>query len=156
MTGRDRGSIAPLVPIVMLAFFLLGGLLVDGSRDLAARGDAQAYAEEAARAGATAVDPRSATLTLDTDLATRRVRDYCDAIRARNRTVRVLECRLDPDRPFTQATTCGGVTARIVVNTRVRLGIDTTLLDIAGIRSLSASGQAKARPFEGTNAGNAC
>ena len=38
------------MPVVLLALFILGGLVVDGSRDLDARGDAQAYAEEAARA----------------------------------------------------------------------------------------------------------
>jgi Flp pilus assembly protein TadG len=154
--GRgDRGSITPLIPIVLLALFILGGLVVDGSRDLDARGDAQAYAEEAARAGATAVDLSSATLRLDQTVARQRVSDYCSAIE-KNQTVTVLSCGLDGGRAFTDAPTCGGVDAQIVVHTEVKLQIDTTLLGIVGPTRLSASGHAKARPIEGTNSDNAC
>ena len=79
----DEGSIAPLFPVVVLALLMLGGLVVDGSRDLKARGTAQGYAEEAARAGATGIDPASDPLKLDTTggatpgLARTRVADYC-------------------------------------------------------------------------------
>jgi Flp pilus assembly protein TadG len=150
----DRGSITPLVPVILLGLFILGGLLVDGSRDLDARGDAQAYAEEAARAGATAVDLTSSTLVLDTTVARQRVADYCDAIR-KNQTITVLTCRLSND-PFTDAPTCDGADARIVVNTDVKLQIDTTLLGIVGPSSLTASGHAKARPVEGLDADHTC
>jgi Flp pilus assembly protein TadG len=150
----DRGSITPLVPVILLGLFILGGLLVDGSRDLDARGDAQAYAEEAARAGATAVDLTSSTLVLDTTVARQRVADYCDAIR-KNQTITVLTCRLS-NNPFTDAPTCDGADALIVVNTDVKLQIDTTLLGIVGPSSLTASGHAKARPVEGLDADHTC
>lgn len=149
----DDGSILPMVPVVILALLLLGGLVVDGSRDLNARGAAQAYAEEAARAGATAVDPRSTALRLDTDLAAQRVRDYCASAVGRNGSVEVVSCRLTG---FSDATTCGGVTARIVVNTEVVLRIGTTLLGMVGVTRLSATGAAHARPFEGLTAADAC
>lgn len=143
-----------MVPILILALFVVGGLVVDGSRDLNARGDAQAYAEEAARAGATAVDLTQADLALDDALAAQRVAGYCAAVE-KNSSVHVVSCGLRPD-AFTLAPTCGGASARIVVNTEVRLRIDTTLLGIVGARQLSVTGQASARPYEGTTAGNAC
>jgi Flp pilus assembly protein TadG len=150
----ERGSILPLVPIVVLAFFMLGGLVIDGSRELNARGEAQAYAEEAARAGATAVDLTQAELQLDTGLATQRVADFCTKIRQDNDAV--TSCRLDPQHPFTTATTCDGKQADIVVNTQVTTTIGTTLLGLVGVGHLSAGGKAKARPYEGITADNAC
>jgi hypothetical protein len=157
--GDERGSITPLVPVLILAFLMIGGLVVDGSRDLNARGEAQAYAEEAARAGATAVDLTSATLKLDEPLAARRVRDYCAAVMSQPGSP-VTSCKLHAvagaPQGFSTATTCGGVNAEIVVNTVVELRIDTTLLGIVGITKLTSSGQAKARPIEGTSPGNAC
>ena len=147
----ERGSIAPLVPIVVLAFFMLGGLIVDGSRDLNARAEAQAYAEEAARAGATAVDLTSNDLTLVSSRAKSQVHDYCVAVMASNDAVNY--CRFDG---FTDATICGGRRVPIVVNAVVKMTINTTLLGIVGLRDLSTTRRAKARPFEGTTAANAC
>jgi hypothetical protein len=150
----ERGSIIPLVPALILAFFMIGGLVIDGGRDLNARGEAQAYAEEAARAGATAVDLKSDTLTLDQGVASARVQAYCaDVMAAKDSPV--TSCAL-ADPAFTDATTCGGQTARIVVHAEVHMRIDTSLLGIVGITNLTSSGTAKARPFEGTTAGNAC
>ncbi len=150
----ERGSIIPLVPIVVLAFFMLGGLVIDGARDLNARGEAQAYAEEAARAGATAVDLTQPDLQLDRDLARQRVADFCAKVRQDNDAV--TSCEIDPDQPFTPAVTCGGKRADIVVNTDVTTQIHTSLLGIVGLQTLTAGGKAKARPFEGTTAGDAC
>jgi Putative Flp pilus-assembly TadE/G-like len=151
----DRGSITPLIPIVLVALFFLGGLVVDGSRDLNARGDAQSFAEEAARAGATAVDFTQPTLTLDEGLARQRVADYCDQV-LKNTTVTVEQCGLATDQAFSEATNCDGQKSVLVVHTAVRLKIGTTLLGMFGPSTLTASGHAKARPFEGTNAQNAC
>ncbi len=152
--GEDRGSITPLIPIVLLALFFLGGLVVDGSRDLNARGDAQAYAEEAARAGATAVDLTQPTLTLDQALARERVANYCDSVQ-KNSTVTFLSCGLAPD-AFSAATTCEGNKSILVVHTDVKVQITTTLLGMFGPTHLSASGHAKARPFEGVVAQKVC
>lgn len=159
-SGREAGSIIPLVPIVIFAFFVLGGLVIDGSRDLNARGEAQAYAEEAARAGATAVDLTQSILTLDPALARDRVEGgagiegYCPTLMRQNSAV--VSCRLNPSDPFTSAVTCGDKRSDIVVNTQVVLRIHTSLLGLVGIQTLTTSAQAKARPYEGTTAGNAC
>lgn len=155
LRNRDRGSIAPLVPIVLIALFFLGGLLIDGSRALNVRGNAQAYAEEAARAGATAVDLTSATLKLDQAQARAMVARYCAQI-GKNSSITVLSCGLDGSQPFSDAVTCGGVEAQIVVHTEVKLQIDTTLLGMFGPRKLTGTGHAQARPIEGTTAANAC
>ena len=151
---REAGSIAPMVPILVLAFLILGGLVIDGGRDLNARAEAQAYAEEAARAGASAVDLTSDTLALDDAEARARVAAYCDAVRSANSAV--TRCEIDPAAPFGDAITCGGRTSRIVVNTDVELRIGTTLLDIVGLAHLDTAGQGKARPYEGTSPANAC
>lgn len=156
--SRDRGSIIPLVPAVVLALLILGGLVVDGSRDLSARGAAQAYAEEAARAGASAVRVRGASLGLDYTLAAQRVADYCAAA-GDNSAIEVVHCGLEGsshEEQFTTAVTCGGAVRRIVVNTSVTLRIKTSLLGIVGITTLDASGRAKARPFQGLSAADAC
>ena len=151
----DRGSIAPIVPLVILALLMLGGLVVDGSRDLNARGEAQAYADEAARAGATAIDLQSAGLQLDFATARQRVDDYCSAVLHSPGTP-VTACSLDPDHPFTDATTCGNVTARIVVNTVVRTRVSTSLLGIVGFTELTATATSKARPYIGITRADAC
>lgn len=157
----DRGSIAPLVPIVMVALFMLGGLVVDGSRDLNARGDAQAFAEEAARAGATAVDLKQATLTLDPNETERRANAYCDAIKTHvvaslHADVTVKTCKFVGITTATRNCTPSVPPADIVVNTEVQLTVQTTLLGFIGVSEFTVSGQAKARPYEGTNAQNAC
>ncbi|MGN6608483.1 MAG: pilus assembly protein TadG-related protein [Jatrophihabitans sp.] len=153
MRRDDRGSILPLVPGVILGLLLLGGLVVDGSRDLQARGSAQAYAEEAARAGASAIVPSSTVLQLNFQLAQQRVDDYCRRAVGGNSSVHVVSCRLTG---FSDATTCGDATARIVVNTQVVLQIEPTLLGMVGVTKLSATGVAHARPFEGLTAADAC
>jgi Flp pilus assembly protein TadG len=156
--SRDRGSIAPLVPIVLFAILLLGGLVVDGARDLNARSDAQGYAEEAARAGATAVNLSAPELALDEDggstSAQQYVANYCAAIKAKDS--RVQSCGLAPT-PFSDTNdTCDGTTENIVVNTVVKMKVPTTLLGLIGVTTMSATGDAKARPFEGIDAADAC
>jgi Flp pilus assembly protein TadG len=162
MTTRpngDRGSIVPLVPGIAIALLLIGGLIVDGSRDLNARGEAQAFAEEAARAGASAYKLNRNALTLDYGEAATRVRDYCNTVRQQHSSLEVVSCGLrgtDLQQQFTTDTTCNNQTRRIVVNTQVTLRIHTTLLGIVHIQTLDAAGEAKARPFEGLSAADAC
>ena len=150
----DRGSIIPLVPILVLALLMLGGLIVDGTRDLNARAEAQAFAEEAARAGATAVNFTTGDLTLDQSLATSRVAAYCARVLDAPGSA-VSGCRL-ADQQFTDATNCEGKTEPIVVNTVVTMRIHTTLLGITGLSALTSTGAAKARPYEGLTAADAC
>jgi Flp pilus assembly protein TadG len=137
----ERGSIAPAVPIIAFMLLLLGGLGIDASRQLNARGEALAFAEEAARAGAQAVDVNADDLELDEAQAKQRVADYCAALAAEGR---VKTCE------WTGLTAVGdGDNRKLVVNTRVEMTIDATLLGMVGVRHLDASADAKARPYEG-------
>ncbi len=155
MRRDDRGSIAPLVPIVMFVLLLLGGLLVDGSRVLNSKGNAQAYAEEAARAGASAILPTSASkLELDPVLAQARVAAYCRAIEnTAHANVKVTYCNLTPDGArFTVGQGCRGDPDPndIVVHTKVVVQIDSTLLGMApGLSRFSSSAVASAQAYQG-------
>ena len=152
---HDRGSILPLVPVLIIVLLLLGGLVVDAGRQLNARSQAQSYAEEAARAGATAVDPASADLALLPDLARQRVASYCRTVRASSRD-EVTGCSFVGISSTT--THCGGrdQVAAIVVEARVTMRIPTTLLGMVGLSELHATGDAHARPYEGITAADAC
>jgi Flp pilus assembly protein TadG len=154
----DRGSIAPLVPIVMFALLLLGGLVVDGSRLLNARGDAQAFAEEAARSGSTAIVRTAPFLEVDPPTAGTLVDAYCTAIEKSVRTdVTVQSCGVDDsvansDLGVTKALNCQGTMEDLVVHVKVVVQIDTTLLGLAHFSHLSATAYAAARPYEGLGA----
>ncbi|PRY17795.1 pilus assembly protein TadG-related protein [Kineococcus rhizosphaerae] len=146
MKPRDEGSIAPAVPVLALVLLLLAGLVVDASRQLTERGRAVAYAEEAARAGAAAIELDAPDLELlpDEQVAAR-VNAYCGAAAAAGAPL------VDPGNCFRGTTRTGDPQARrIVVQTHVELVQPTTLLGIVGVRELRASGDGRARPFEGT------
>lgn len=151
---RAEGSIAPLVPVVILVMFMLGGLVVDGSRDLNARGRAQAYAEEGARAGANGVDLTKDPLAVDPALVQTLVDGYCTRVTATDSTV--VSCGTD-NPAVTNTTACNAnTTSPLVVHVIVRTRIDTTLLGIVGLRAMTATGRASARPYEGVTAATAC
>ena len=160
--GDDDGSIAPVVPIMVLALLLIGGLVIDGARDLNAHGDAQGYAEEAARAGASGIDTASTRLMLDRSggahAVTTLVDDFCTKVKASD--PRVTDCGLDQP-AFTDAdepsAACDAAVAQpLVVHTAVRLKIHTTLLGMVGLQEMTSSATARARPFQGTTEGNRC
>jgi hypothetical protein len=137
----ERGSLAPAVPIIAMFLLLMGGLVIDASRQLNARGEAVAFAEEAARAGAQGVDVAADQLELDPVLARERVDTYCARVEelGQVRTCRVL--RID--------RVSSTDSRRLVVVTQVTTQIQTTLLGLIGVRSLDATGDARARPYEG-------
>ena len=141
----QRGSIAPAVPIIAMALLLLGGLGIDGSRQLNARGEAVAFAEEAARAGAQGIDVSASDLQLDPALAEERVQTYCHRV---EQLGQVESCRfrgierVSDDDP-----------RMLVVVTEVKLRIEASLLAmIPGVHYLDASASARARPYEGISA----
>lgn len=140
----ERGSIAPAVPIIALSLLLLGGLTIDASRQLNARGEAVAFAEEAARSGAQGVDIAADDLVLDDGLVRDRVDRYCAEVLALGQ---VTECRFVRIEPVS-----GSDPRPLVVVTEVHTSIDTSLLGIVGVRHLTASSTAKARPYEGITA----
>lgn len=140
---REDGSIAPAVPIIAMSLLLIGGLGIDGSRQLNARGEATAFAEEAARAGAEAVNVNETVLTLDLDQARQRVDQFCSDVLRRDQ---VEECRFVRFEPASAADP-----RLLIVVTEVRTRIKTSLLSMIGVQELSASAEAKARPFEGVS-----
>lgn len=146
----DVGALAPAVPVFGFILLLLGGLVIDASRLLNARGRAVAYAEEAARAGAGAIQPGQAVLELDEAAVRSRVEGYCDAILAdvdQNLGGGVLECEYRP--PLREVA--NDDPRRLIVVVFVRLEIPASLLGIVGVRTLGASGEGRARPYEGVD-----
>jgi hypothetical protein len=143
----DGGSIAPAVPLLAMMILLLGGLVLDASRQLNARGRAVAYAEEAARSGASAIDLASPTLRLIEPDAIARAQRYCADMR---RTDSGAVCDGVGIEPSPDA---GG--ARMVVHVHVRVTLPATLLGIVGVTQLQASGDGRARPIEGIDRGDA-
>jgi hypothetical protein len=159
MTRRDRsdpaeGSIAPIVPAVIMAMLILGGLVVDGSRELNSRGRAQAYAEEGARAGANGFDLTKDPLALDPAKVQTLVGDYCAKVRAADPSV--VSCGTDTP-AITLTTACNAtVQTPLVAHVIVRTRISTTLMGIVGLTAMTATGRASARPYEGVTAASAC
>lgn len=138
--ASDTGSIAPAVPIYSLAIFLLSSLVIAGSLQLNARGRAVAYAEEAARAGASAVDLTSAELKLNPDDVAARVDGYCEYL-LKDASARVDTCELqDPPKGDDELT----------VTVHVKLTVSSGLLTMFAVKDLSAVGDGTARPYEGT------
>lgn len=141
---RERGSIAPAVPIIALVLLLLGGLVLDASRQLNARGQAVAIAEETARAGAQAVflDEFGQPELRPVEVA-ELVEEYCAVVRQRPI---VTTCRLERVEPLPRDD---GTTRPGVVVARVEIEIPASLLGIVGVSTLSASGEGRAQPMEG-------
>jgi len=146
VSSRDeRGSIAPAVPLIAMALLLLGGLGIDGSRQLNARGEAVAFAEEAARAGAQGIDVGASDLRLDRALAEERVRTYCARV---EKLGQVESCEFVGIEPVSADDP-----RELVVVTHVELEIQASLLAmIPGVDTLRASASARARPYEGIDA----
>lgn len=67
----ESGSVSVLVAVVVPSLLLVLALVVDGTDRLRLQDRADAVAAEAARAGATAVDTRGPTVTLDRAAALR-------------------------------------------------------------------------------------
>jgi hypothetical protein len=139
----ERGSLAPAVPVIAMFLLLLGGLVIDASRQLNARGEAVAFAEEAARAGAQGVDVSEDELTLDGRLVKERVERYCQRVLALGQ---VTYCDMVGPGP---EPVSASDPRPLVVHTLVRTRISTTLLGIVGNHPLAASGVGRARPYEG-------
>ncbi|WP_046471382.1 pilus assembly protein TadG-related protein [Allosalinactinospora lopnorensis] len=128
----DRGSTTIFVAVAVIAVLLVAGLVIDGGAQLRAAQRATSIAEEAARAGNQAIDVsavlQGGDVRIDTDAAVAASNSYLRAAGA-NGTVRA-----------TSATT---------VSVEVNESVDTLLLSLIGINSLSASGSATARIVPG-------
>jgi Flp pilus assembly protein TadG len=138
---EEAGSITPFVVIVSLAILMLAGLVVDGGRQLNAKGRAIAYAQEASRAGAQAIDVTDPRLDLVSTDALAAARQYCRTAMAADSELKKCAATLttvnDPAGSFTAVT----------VATEVQ--INAILLGLVNRPTLDASGQALARPVSG-------
>ena len=80
----ERGSVSVMVAVLGIAFLMVAGLALDGGRKLGALSEARDIADNAARAGAQAVDPstyrETGTPTLDPAAATAAANAYLAAV----------------------------------------------------------------------------
>lgn len=125
-----------------MALLALGGLVIDGGRELNGKGRALAYAEEAARAGAQMIDVTQERAVLDPDAAVRAAADYCAA--ARQADPELVDCTPSIARTEDAA---GNEVFQVVVATTIRT--DTILRSLFGTLSQEASAQARAAPYQG-------
>ena len=137
----ERGSITPFVVIVSLAIILLAGLVIDGGRQLNAKGRAIAYAQEAARAGAQAIDVDDPDLDLLNNQALQAASAYCAQARAAD--AELVQCTASIE---TVPDSRGSYKA---VTVTARVQAPTILLNMIGWSSLDADGTALARPVSG-------
>lgn len=142
MRRRDeRGSITPFVVIVSLGIILLAALVIDGGRQLNAKGRAVAYAQEAARAGSQAIDVTDPRLDLVPALAMRAARAYCSQAMSQDPQLAVCRPSLstvnDPAGTF------------LAVRVDVQVRINAILMGMINRPSLEAGGIALARPVSG-------
>ena len=102
-----------------------------------------AYAEEAARSGAGAIELGLVELKLDEDEVRARVERYCAEVIANGAVTECYLAGID--------TVSSTDPRRLVVETRVELEIPATLLGLVGVTTLGAAGDGRARPFEGVD-----
>lgn len=133
---RDQlGALSPAVLILAIMIFWLAGLVIDGARQLSARSRAIAYAQEAARAGASGIDLNSKEVVFDPKEVTTRVDRYCAAVKANDDTV--TQCRLD--KPPTDKD----------LEVYVELNNPTTFLRMLSVENLTAKGTGEAHAEQG-------
>lgn len=139
----DGGSVAVMVPFLAMAILLLGGLVETASLQLNARGRAVAYAEEAARVGASAVDLTKPDLVLDREVALLRAESFCE-----NEVLE--EGRSACTGPIVVRGTDQEPDVDVVVEVEVEVKVPAGLLSMLGVETLTASGRGSARPYEGS------
>ena len=134
---RDRGSITAYLLIMTVALVLLTGLVLDGGAALTARGTAADTAQQAARAGADALDGTSLRTTTPAGLATNpgAARAAAQAVLAAN------------------GVTGDVVVAGTTVTVTAHAARPTAILAIAGITQVGGTATATAVPLHGTTTG---
>lgn len=144
--ARDEqsGSVTPFVLIVTIALLMLGGLVIDGGRQLNSKSRAMAYAQEATRAGAQTID-------LEKDQA---ILVPADAIEAASRfcaQAMAEDPNLTKCTPGTYSSTDPASDLE-VVNVTVDTVVETDgiLSGMFGVNTWTAEGTAVARPVQGT------
>lgn len=127
--------------VMAVGMLLLGGLVTDGGRQLNAKLQAQATAEEAARAGANMLDLRLLTdqPPLDQDMAREAVDAYCAVARANDDRIDV--CEVDG---FGVSDNNKGE----FVSVRVTMNVKALLFGIIGQHELSVEATESATPVQ--------
>ncbi len=129
---RQRGSLTLFAMVLMLGLLAMAGLVVDGGAKLTAQRRADNEAEQAARAGAQAVDaaslrgPQAATLSPGA---------------ARSSALAYLAAAGYPN----AVVTVGADT----INVQVALRRPTVILGLIGLRSIAVTGSGRARLLTG-------
>jgi Flp pilus assembly protein TadG len=134
LAGDQRGQVTPFVVILAATILMFAGLLLDGGLALAAQVRAIGEAQEAARAGAQALD--------------------LDAYRASG-TVRLIpdEARLRAESYLASTGDTGTVTVDgDTVTVRVTAHQHTQLLGLLGLDTLTVTGTGSAHPVRGVTA----
>ncbi|GAB4011416.1 Tad domain-containing protein [Nocardioides ultimimeridianus] len=142
-----RGSITPFVVIIAFAVLLLAGLVIDGGAQMNAHGRAIAYAQEAARAGAQGLNLQDPRLGLNVELAAQLAQAYCDD--AQQRDPQLVECT-----PLPPVTIADKTSTHLAIEVRTTVKVPTILLNMMGLRTVSASGTALASPMPGITGPN--
>ena len=131
--GEDSGRVTAFTVVITMAVLLFAGLVLDGGLALAAKVRAVGHAQEAARAGAQAIDltayRATGTLRLDPDRAAALVRRYLTGSHATG----------------AEAVTVAGDTVTVTISTSQ----STRLLGLVGIGSISVTGTGTAHPDRG-------
>jgi len=133
----DRGSITAYLLIMTVALVVLAGLVLDGGAALTAHGTAADTAQQAARAGADALDEQSLRASAPAGLTT-------NPAAAREAAAAVLAAA-DVTGDITVTGTSVTVTARATT--------PTAILAIVGINQVGGTATATAIPLHGTTTG---
>ncbi|WP_433002794.1 pilus assembly protein TadG-related protein [Kribbella sp. CA-294648] len=132
--GNHRGALSPAVAILAVMIFTLAGLVIDGGRQLGAKSRAVGYAQEAARAGAAAIQLNSPEARIDAAKAGTAVADFCAQVSANDKAVQ--QCGATE-------VTQEGLTVQVVIRNK------TTFLGMVNIGHLDATGTGEAHPEQG-------
>ncbi|UPK72947.1 pilus assembly protein TadG-related protein [Nocardioidaceae bacterium SCSIO 66511] len=138
----QSGSITPFVLIVTIALFMLAGLVIDGGRQMNSRSRAVAYAQEASRAGATAIDLSSDIAVVDKNDAQAAAARFCESAMARDGDLVDCQVTLVPS---------GNESGTEVYDVEVNTTVETQgiLSGMFGVDVWTADGVARARPIQG-------
>jgi Putative Flp pilus-assembly TadE/G-like len=131
--GEDSGRVTAFTVVIVAAVLLFAGLVLDGGLALAAKVRAVGQAQEAARAGAQAIDltayRATGTLRLDADRAATLARGYL----------------AEAHTPGAETVTVAGDTVTVTLT----VAQPTRLLGLVGVRSIQVTGTGSAHPDRG-------
>ncbi len=147
--GSDEGRVTAFTVVFATAVLLFAGLVLDGGLALAAKVRAVGEAQEAARAGAQAIDlgayRADGTLRLDPDRAAALARSYLTGAHTADAGT---DTGTDTG-PAAAAVTVSGDSVTVTVSATQ----STRLLGLVGVHSIRVTGTGTAHPDRGPAAG---